>query len=463
MAGFYNNEVDPRLLAVASQNQARGSRLMSDAAASLSGVGQTIQGYSQRQQELEDNAKIMGFKESADRRAGLSLAGDINTQELAQKRYADDKVTSDYNLAVNTPGTAEFNAATDARNTANTLANTNELNLFKDKKGFEYANRVKSAGKDNTPTKSKEVDYLVKQLGYKHSDAVGTVYGKGGKGGRGGFGGSSTGSGKGGSYDSKVSKIIGQSGNPGAISNAWNDWESAGGNTKDFLNALYQAGGDDMENKGYLDFGNTDLDVSSANKISKAASKKKSFLAGLTGKRDKENGIIEPPVLQAPVGTVPGAVGSDGGLRPLEGPSTRPTFGSALARQGQSIADAATISANNTDSFFRNLATGDTSAEAESMFNVPKTVVEPLNPVGGLAHLGKEDASTFSQLTNLYNNSTNLSNFERTNLKILLDNVKAGSTIAEAEAGQKEADDVDMAAYIKDYEKQGFKVHKGLN
>lgn len=60
----------------------------------------------------------------------------------------------------------------------------------------------------------------------------------------------------------EIAKLIGTSGNNEAIQNLYSRYKKLPGATpKEFLNKLYEAGGVNMEDKGWLDFGNKDLDL----------------------------------------------------------------------------------------------------------------------------------------------------------------------------------------------------------
>lgn len=142
------------------------------------------------------------------------------------------------NQRAKTPGTPEHDAA-----------QKGELDLYKKKLGI--AAQYKTP-KDTATTKQKNYQFLV-DSGVSQDKAFKSIFGD------------SESSASSAKTSTNLSKLIGSVGNPTKVQESLSRAKKLGIGEKEFYNKLLQAGGADLESKGFTDFGKKDLDLDTIN------------------------------------------------------------------------------------------------------------------------------------------------------------------------------------------------------
>lgn len=258
MASFFDIQPNTSLLNLASQNQARAAEAGQGVADSITKVGSVFSKYANDKQKAEqlavDNARkqdLLALQQNQDARAAENLILNQGQDSRAAAKH-------ELELALKNPGSTQFKDLYKAK-----LAQYEKEQQLKAK----YA---KSGTPQYTNLYKKTGDGGVQTINVPRGD-VGSYTNQGFSLGK--YTAPKTS--KGGTSNSKakedISKIIGSTGNSSDIVEAYNAYKGAGGSDKQFKNALLQVGGGDLDNKGYLDFGKKDLDVSSILEQVKAA------------------------------------------------------------------------------------------------------------------------------------------------------------------------------------------------
>lgn len=249
MASFFDTRPNASLLSQIGQNQARAGQYANNVGNSISQVGDIFTNYSKAQEqaaqrELENERAQQALE--LNQAAGVRADANLILNQNAEERAASNQL---FNQALKDPNSKEFKALQAAQNAQfeeqqrirnrNTIAKPTFTDLYK---------KTEDGGVQSISVPAGQVNDYTKQgfnLGSYTAPKKDKNFASNAK------------------VKEDISNIIGSTGNSADIVNAYNKYKQAGGSDKQFKNALLQVGGGNLEDKGYLDFGNKDLDVSS--------------------------------------------------------------------------------------------------------------------------------------------------------------------------------------------------------